>query len=172
MPIRFCYWKKLKAGEPASNSKSGPIDIELPENVNLICSVQLLTDVNNGFNEKNLMGRAGFGREYNGELHDGKLIAVKRMKSSPTCLKGLDELKSKVSVLTMVRHRHLVSLLGYFLTTKERIMVYEYLPQWTLSHQLFDWGKAGLRSLEWKMKIGHCFGHCERSGVITYFNEP
>lgn len=91
MPIEFCYRKKLKAGEPASNSKSGSIDIELPENVNLICSIQLLTDVNNGFNEKNLMSRAGFGRKNNGELHDGKLIAVKRMKSSPTCLKGLDK---------------------------------------------------------------------------------
>ncbi|GJY94996.1 copia protein [Tanacetum coccineum] len=37
-----------------------------------------------------------------------------------------------------VRHRHLVALLGYCLDGNERLLVYEYMPQGTLSRFLFD----------------------------------
>ncbi|KAL7181114.1 hypothetical protein ACSBR1_040054 [Camellia fascicularis] len=56
------------------------------------------------------------------ELHDGTKIAVKRMESGVVTEKGLDEFKSEIAVLTKVRHRHLVNLLGYCLDGNERLI--------------------------------------------------
>uniref|UniRef100_A0A2N9HIS7 Protein kinase domain-containing protein n=1 Tax=Fagus sylvatica TaxID=28930 RepID=A0A2N9HIS7_FAGSY len=53
--------------------------------------------------------------------------------------KGLNEFMSEIAVLTKVRHRHLVALLGYCLDGNERLLVYEYMPQGTLSQHLFNW---------------------------------
>jgi serine/threonine protein kinase len=67
--------------------------------------------------------------------------------------KGLNEFKSEIAVLTKVRHRNLVSLLGYCLDGNERILVYEYMPQGTLSQHLFEWSENNLRPLEWKKRL-------------------
>jgi serine/threonine protein kinase len=46
-----------------------------------------------------------------------------------------------------------VSLLGYCLDGNERILVYEYMPQGTLSQHLFEWKEHNLRPLEWKKRL-------------------
>ncbi|KAJ0715904.1 putative protein kinase RLK-Pelle-LRR-IX family [Helianthus annuus] len=70
-------------------------------------------------------------------LDDGTKIAVERMESGVICNKALDEFESEISVLTKVRHRHLVSLLGYSTHGLERILVYDYMPPGELSRHLF-----------------------------------
>lgn len=95
----------------------------------------------------------GFGTVYKGELHDGTKIAVKRMESGVVTEKGLDEFKSEIAVLTKVRHRHLVGLLGYCLDGNERLLVYECMPQGTLSRFLFHWKEEGLKPLEWSKRL-------------------
>nr|GEX63797.1 receptor protein kinase TMK1-like [Tanacetum cinerariifolium] len=52
-----------------------------------------------------------------------------------------------------VRHRHLVALLGYCLDGNERLLVYEYMPQSTLSLFLFDWKEEDLKLLEWTKRL-------------------
>ncbi|GJS64942.1 receptor protein kinase TMK1 [Tanacetum coccineum] len=52
-----------------------------------------------------------------------------------------------------VRHRHLVALLGYCLDGNERLLVYEYMPQGTLSRFLFDWKEEDLKLLEWTKRL-------------------
>ncbi|GAV89596.1 Pkinase domain-containing protein/LRR_4 domain-containing protein [Cephalotus follicularis] len=98
-------------------------------------------------------GRGGFGTVYKGELHDGTKIAVKRMESGVISEKGLAEFKSEIAVLTKVRHRHLVGLLGYCLDGNERLLVYEYMPQGTLSRHVFNWREEGLKPLEWTRRL-------------------
>ncbi|XP_038985300.1 receptor protein kinase TMK1-like [Phoenix dactylifera] len=119
----------------------------------MVVSIQLLREVTNNFSEVNILGRGGFGTVYKGELHDGSMIAVKRMETGVMGSKGLNEFKSEISVLTKVRHRNLVSLLGYCLEENERILVYEHMPQGTLSHHLFDWMELELKPLEWKKRL-------------------
>uniref|UniRef100_A0A175YHS8 Protein kinase domain-containing protein n=1 Tax=Daucus carota subsp. sativus TaxID=79200 RepID=A0A175YHS8_DAUCS len=53
----------------------------------------------------------------------------------------------------MVRHRNLVVLLGYCLDGNERLLVYEYMPQGTLSRYLFSWEEEGLKPLEWTKRL-------------------
>ncbi|XP_062212218.1 receptor protein kinase TMK1-like [Phragmites australis] len=136
-----------------SQASSGPRDIHVVESGNMVISIQVLRNVTNNFSEENILGRGGFGTVYKGELHDGTKIAVKRMEAGVMGNKGLNEFKSEIAVLTKVRHRNLVSLLGYCLDGNERILVYEYMPQGTLSQHLFEWSENNLRPLEWKKRL-------------------
>ncbi|XP_028058710.1 receptor protein kinase TMK1-like, partial [Camellia sinensis] len=135
-------------GETYSHDSRGPSDIHVIEARNMVISIQVLKTVTNNFSEGNILGRGGFGKVYKGELHDGTKIVVKRMESGVVSDKGLDEFKSEIALLTKVRHRHLVSLLGYCLDGNERLLVYEYMPQGTLSRHLFHWNKEGLKPLD------------------------
>ncbi|XP_059649795.1 receptor protein kinase TMK1-like [Cornus florida] len=136
--------------ETYSLGSSGPRDIQVG---NMVISIQVLKTVTNNFSEENILGRGGFGTVYKGELHDGTKIAVKRMESAVVSEKGLEEFKSEIAVLTKVRHRHLVSLQGYCLDGNERLLVYEYMPQGTLSRYLFNWKEEGLKPLEWTKRL-------------------
>ncbi|XP_010553548.1 PREDICTED: receptor-like kinase TMK3 isoform X2 [Tarenaya hassleriana] len=136
-----------------SHTSSGPSDIHIAEAGNMVISIHVLRNVTNNFSEENILGKGGFGTVYRGELHDGTKIAVKRMESSVVSDKGLAEFKSEIAVLTKVRHRHLVALLGYCLDGNERLLVYEYMPQGTLSQHLFHWEEEGLKPLEWTRRL-------------------
>ena len=52
-----------------------------------------------------------------------------------------------------MRHRHLVSLLGCCINGNERLLVYEYMPQGTLTQHLFDLGESGCSPLTWMQRI-------------------
>ncbi|XP_039144883.1 receptor protein kinase TMK1-like [Dioscorea cayenensis subsp. rotundata] len=136
-----------------SHTSSGTGDLHVVEAGNMVISIQVLRTVTNNFSEENVLGRGGFGTVYKGELHDGTKIAVKRMESGVIGSHGLSEFQSEIAVLTKVRHRHLVSLLGYCLDGNEKILVYEYMPKGTLSEHLFNWNTSGLRPLEWKKRL-------------------
>lgn len=122
-------------------------------NNNMVISIQVLKTVTNNFSEGNILGRGGFGTVYKGELHDGTKIAVKRMESGVIAGKGSNEFTAEIAVLTKVRHRHLVALLGYCLDGNEKLLVYEYMPQGTLSSHIFNWVDEGLKPLEWKRRL-------------------
>ncbi|ESQ28635.1 hypothetical protein EUTSA_v10018085mg [Eutrema salsugineum] len=128
-------------------------NIQMVEAGNMLISIQVLRSVTNNFSEDNILGRGGFGVVYKGELHDGTKIAVKRMENGVIAGKGFAEFKSEIAVLTKVRHRHLVTLLGYCLDGNEKLLVYEYMPQGTLSRHLFEWSEEGLKPLLWKQRL-------------------
>ncbi|KAK4785998.1 hypothetical protein SAY86_002687 [Trapa natans] len=120
---------------------------------NIIISFQVLRQVTENFSPENELGRGGFGTVYKGELYDGTKIAVKRMELGLAMGKALDEFHCEISVLSQVRHRHLVSLLGYSMEANERLLVYEYMPQGALSRHLFHWKTNGTEPLSWKKRF-------------------
>ncbi|KAK9939157.1 hypothetical protein M0R45_015864 [Rubus argutus] len=67
--------------------------------------------------------------------------------------KGLDEFQAEIAVLSKVRHRHLVSLLGYSIEGNERLLVYEYMSQGALSRHLFHWKTLSLKPLSWTRRL-------------------
>ncbi|XP_020239099.1 receptor protein kinase TMK1-like [Cajanus cajan] len=136
-----------------SGGSNGSGDARVIEAGNLVISVQVLRKVTNNFARENEVGRGGFGVVYKGELEDGTKIAVKRMESGVISSKALDEFQSEIAVLSKVRHRHLVSLLGYSVEGNERILVYEYMPQGALSMHLFHWKSFQLEPLSWKRRL-------------------
>jgi serine/threonine protein kinase len=78
---------------------------------------------------------------------------VKRMENGAIGSKALDEFQSEIDVLSKVRHRHLVSLLGYSIEGNERLLVYEYMPLGALSQHLFHWKKFDLKPLSWAQRL-------------------
>ncbi|KAM0037857.1 putative protein kinase RLK-Pelle-LRR-IX family [Helianthus debilis subsp. tardiflorus] len=75
------------------------------------------------------------------------------MKSGAISNKTLVAFESEISVLTKIRHRYLVSLLGCSTEGLERILVYEYMPQGALSRHLFHWKNMKLEPLSWKGRL-------------------
>ncbi|XWS13332.1 hypothetical protein CRYUN_Cryun36dG0028500 [Craigia yunnanensis] len=140
-------------GELQSQSSGDHGDRHFFEGGNAVISMQVLRQVTDNFSEANILGRGGFGVVYKGELHDGTQIAVKRMECSATSSKGMNEFQAEIAVLTKVRHRHLVALLGYCINGNERLLVYEYMPQGTLSQHLFEWRENGYAPLTWKQRV-------------------
>jgi len=137
----------------ASRNSGGLGETQVIEAGNLVISVQVLRNVTKNFAPENELGRGGFGVVYKGELDDGTKIAVKRMEAGVISNKALDEFRSEIAVLSKVRHRHLVSLLGYSVEGNERILVYEYMPQGPLSRHLFHWKSLNLEPLSWKRRL-------------------
>lgn len=137
----------------SSSASTNNGESQVIEAGNLVISVQLLRNVTRNFAPENELGRGGFGVVYKGELEDGTKIAVKRMEAGVISSKALGEFQSEISVLSKVRHRHLVSLLGYSVGGNERILVYEYMPQGALSKHLFQWKKLRLEPLSWKRRL-------------------
>lgn len=136
-----------------SINSSGIGESHVIEAGNLVISVQVLRNVTKNFSPEKEIGRGGFGVVYKGELDDGTQIAVKRMEAGVISNKALDEFQAEIAVLSKVRHRHLVSLLGYSVEGYERILVYEHMPQGALSKHLFHWKNLQLEPLSWKKRL-------------------
>ncbi|KAM0012647.1 putative protein kinase RLK-Pelle-LRR-IX family [Helianthus debilis subsp. tardiflorus] len=75
------------------------------------------------------------------------------MEFGVICNKALDEFESEILVITKVRHRHLVLLLGYSTQWLKRNLVYEYMPQGELSFHLLHWKNFKLEPLSWKRRL-------------------
>lgn len=131
---------------------SGPSGMQV-EGTNIFISIQVLREVTDNFSDRNILGRGGFGVVYKGELGDGTKIAVKRMEAAAVSNKGMDEFQAEIQVLTKVRHRHLVALLGYCVDGGEKLLVYEYMPQGTLSQHLFEYARYECKPLTWKQRL-------------------
>ncbi|KAJ9670610.1 hypothetical protein PVL29_026889 [Vitis rotundifolia] len=105
------------------------------------------------FSSKLMVGKGGFGKVYQGTLRNGMKVAVKR--SQPGHGQGLPEFQTEIFVLSKIRHRHLVSLIGYCDERNEMILVYEFMQNGTLRNHLYD---SDLPCLSWKQRLEICIG--------------
>lgn len=83
-------------------------------------------------------------------LPSGKQIAVKRRSHAS---RGDREFKNEVVLLSKLQHRNLVSLQGFCLESKERLLIYEFVPSGSLDGYLFDPIKKGYLDWERRYKI-------------------
>ncbi|EPS58826.1 kinase family protein, partial [Genlisea aurea] len=112
--------------------------------------IQSATD---NFNDSLVIGSGGFGLVYKATLKDNIKVAVKR--GVPGSRQGLPEFRTEIAVLSRIRHRHLVSLVGYCEEQSEMILVYEYVEKGTLRQHLYG---SNLPPLTWKQRLEICIG--------------
>ncbi|KAK8571566.1 hypothetical protein V6N12_027648 [Hibiscus sabdariffa] len=123
------------------------------ERVRLFTSKEL-EKATDHFNENRILGHGGQGTVYKGMLTDGSIVAIK--KSNMMDEKKSDETKLKqfineVMLLSHINHRNVVKLLGCCLETKVPLLVYEFIPNGTLSHLIHDPNEDF--QLTWKMRL-------------------
>ncbi|KAK7386396.1 hypothetical protein VNO78_26602 [Psophocarpus tetragonolobus] len=124
-------------------------------NINLGLKIPLidLQLATKNFHASQIIGKGGFGNVYKGVLRNGEIAAVKR--SQPGSGQGLPEFQTEIMVLSKIRHRHLVSLIGYCDERFEMILVYEYMEKGTLRDHLYN---TKLPTLSWKQRLEICIG--------------
>lgn len=83
------------------------------------------------------LGEGGFGAVYQGFLKDQNLnIAIKRVAKGST--QGKKEYISEVKIISRLRHRNLVQLVGWCHEHGEFLLVYEFMPNRSLDTHLYD----------------------------------
>ncbi|XP_043697658.1 L-type lectin-domain containing receptor kinase IV.1-like [Telopea speciosissima] len=101
-----------------------------------------------GFKHKELLGIGGFGRVYRGVLPISKIeVAVKKI--SHDSRQGMKEFVAEIVSVGQLRHRNLVTLLGYCRRKGELLLVYEFMPNGSLDKFLFD---SSMPVLNWSQR--------------------
>ncbi|CAL9195860.1 unnamed protein product [Musa hybrid cultivar] len=98
---------------------------------------QELVIATNNFSAVNLLGEGGFSHVYKGTLSNGTEAAIKRLKDTTSKQTDVEFMK-EADILSLVHHRHLVSLIGCCITEGNWLLVCEYVPNKTLKFHLHD----------------------------------
>ncbi|KAK9269848.1 hypothetical protein L1049_025421 [Liquidambar formosana] len=88
----------------------------------------------NCFSEKQRLGTGAYGTVYSGKLHNDEWAAIKRIKHRDT--ESIEQVMNEIKLLSSVSHPNLVRLLGCSIEEGEQILLYEFMPNGTLSQHL------------------------------------
>ncbi|KAL8480662.1 hypothetical protein ACS0TY_027270 [Phlomoides rotata] len=83
---------------------------------------------------KNKIGEGGFGSVYKGRLIGDDFIAVKILSVEMETMRGEREFISEIAALSDMKHENLVTLKGCCIDGAQRLLVYDYMENNSLSH--------------------------------------
>lgn len=119
----------------------------------------------NNFSVETVMISTRMGTTYKAMLPDGSTLAIKRLN---TCKLSEKLFKTEMNRLGKLRHPNLVPLLGYCLVEDEKLLVYKYLSNGTLSSVLH--GKT--IALDWPTRFQICLGAARGLAWLHHGVEP
>ncbi|KAJ6852175.1 LRR receptor kinase BAK1-like [Iris pallida] len=166
--IGFAWWRRRKPQEyffdvPAEEDP----EVHLGQLKRFsLRELQVATD---GFSNKHILGRGGFGKVYKGRLADGTLVAVKRLKEERTP-GGELQFQTEVEMISMAVHRNLLRLRGFCMTPTERLLVYPYMANGSVASCLrerpenappLDWPTRRRIALGSARGLSYLHDHCD-----------
>ncbi|OAY77969.1 Cysteine-rich receptor-like protein kinase 2 [Ananas comosus] len=153
-------WRKAKAlrdmykaGIPAAISQSS-----------LTFKYEDLRKASGNFSVSNKLGQGSYGTVYKAVHPDGKEVAVKRLFLNTR--QWVDQFFNEVNLISQVRHKNLVKLLGCSVDGPESLLVYEYYANRSLDLFLFDANHE--KNLGWEQRIDIVQGVAEG---LSYLHE-
>ncbi|KEH19153.1 Serine/Threonine kinase family protein [Medicago truncatula] len=103
----------------------------------------------NGFSSENKLGQGGFGPVFKGILPSEQEVAVKKL--SKTSGQGMTEFRNELTLICKLQHTNLVRLIGHCIHERERMLIYEYMPNKSLDFFLFDSNRR--KMLDWNKRF-------------------
>ncbi|KAK8526013.1 hypothetical protein V6N13_017085 [Hibiscus sabdariffa] len=127
-----------------------------------VFSLEEIEDATNNFDPSNFMGEGSQGQLYKGWLVDGSVVVVKCLKLKQK--HAPQNLMQHMEVLSKLRHRHLVSVLGHCIVTYQDhpnvastvFVVFEHISNGSLRDYLTDWRKKEI--LKWPQRMAITIG--------------
>ncbi|CAN6347378.1 unnamed protein product [Urochloa humidicola] len=135
----------------ASKSSGGKSAALLNPNITAMCrhfSFPEIKAATKNFDESLVIGVGGFGKVYRGVVDGDTKVAIKR--SNPSSEQGVLEFQTEIEMLSKLRHKHLVSLIGCCEDDGEMILVYDFMAHGTLREHLYKTGKP---ALSWRQRL-------------------
>ncbi|KAL6956789.1 Phosphotransferases with an alcohol group as acceptor [Sarracenia purpurea var. burkii] len=142
--------EKLQALDLSSNKFNDQYDPEVRLGHLKRYTFKELRAATDHFNSKNILGRGGFGIVYKGCLNDGTVVAVKRL-TDYNAVGGEVQFQTEVEMISLAVHRNLLRLWGFCTTENERLLVYPYMPNGSVSFRLRD-RTHGRPVLDWSRR--------------------
>ncbi|KAM0914223.1 hypothetical protein ACQ4PT_011659 [Festuca glaucescens] len=100
------------------------------------------------FSDNQRLGQGGFGSVYRGFLNELNLhVAIKRVSKGSK--QGRKEYASEVRIISRLRHKNLVQLIGWCHGGEELLLVYELMPNGSLDRHLYG---ANTNVLPWSVR--------------------
>jgi len=97
-------------------------------------------------NFKVKLGQGGFGSVYKGKLPNGAPVAVKILNASK---KDGEEFMNEVASMSRTSHINVVTLLGFSLEGRKRVLIYEFMPNGSLDKLIYRKGPETIAPLSW-----------------------
>ncbi|XP_047174233.1 lysM domain receptor-like kinase 3 [Vigna umbellata] len=113
----------------------------------IVYNLEEIEEATNNFDESRRIGSGGYGSVYFGVLGN-KEVAVKKMRSNKS-----KEFYAELKVLCKIHHINIVELLGYANGEDDLYLVYEYVPNGSLSDHLHNPLLKGNQPLSWSVRV-------------------
>ncbi|KAG2300364.1 hypothetical protein Bca52824_036836 [Brassica carinata] len=102
-----------------------------------------------------VLGKGTLGSSYKASFDHGLVVAVKRLRDVVVPEK---EFREKMQVLGSVSHVNLVTLIAYYFSRDEKLVVFEYMSRGSLSALLHGNRGSGRSPLNWETRAGIALG--------------
>ncbi|MBA0692649.1 hypothetical protein Goari_010187, partial [Gossypium aridum] len=160
------YIRKRRYIQKKRGSNDAEKWVKVLRDSNLNFKYSTVEKATGSFNEANKLGQGGFGTVYKGALPDGREIAVKRLFYNNRHRAA--DFYNEVNIISSVEHKNLVRLLGCSCSGPESLLIYEFLPNKSLDHFIFDPSRG--KELTWEKRYQIIIGTVE--GLVYLHENP
>ncbi|CAI8613512.1 unnamed protein product [Vicia faba] len=150
----FCLFRQTSvsrtsetgSSDPSQVGRHGGIELQMRDTRHF--AMEELSHATKNFTDKNLIGEGKFGEVYKGLLQDGMLVAIKKRRGVIS-----QEFVDEVRYLSSIQHRNLVTLIGYCQENNLQFLIYEYVPNGSVSSHLYGASQQPRERLEFKHRL-------------------